>query len=194
MVKDYDLNKSLPNAITREIYACDDEWIREFLIRTQIGHVATLWEDQPFITPVLFWYDAEHHEISFHTNIRGRLLANSQRHKKVCFEASEMGRLLASNVSLEFSIQYESVVAFGFIHLLDTDEEKRRCLYGLIQKYFPGMTPGEQYRPITDEELTRTAVFSIAVDSWSGKRNWHERANQSADWPELPSEFVSGNK
>jgi hypothetical protein len=30
------------------------------------------------------------------------------------------------------------------------------------------MTAGKEYRPITDEELKRTSVYAIAIESWSG--------------------------
>ncbi len=47
------------------------------------------------------------------------------------------------------------------------------------------MTPGQEFRPITDQELKRTSVYAIAIDSWSGKRNWAEKAEQSNEWPRL---------
>ncbi|MBN2549588.1 MAG: pyridoxamine 5'-phosphate oxidase family protein [Anaerolineales bacterium] len=185
MPRDYSLDKTPPNAMRKADRACDDAWIRQFLASAQIGHIATRWENQPFITPNLFWYDPERHEIYFHTSTVGRLRANSERFPEVCFEASQMGALLPSNVAVEFSMQYESVVAFGRIRLIDDPEEQRRALYGLIDKYFPGMQPGVHYRPIADSELKPTAVFAIAIDSWSGKRSWPERARQSSDWPPL---------
>jgi nitroimidazol reductase NimA-like FMN-containing flavoprotein (pyridoxamine 5'-phosphate oxidase superfamily) len=185
----YDLSVNTPARLRRQELAQDDEWMRVFLQHAQIGHVATRWDEQPFITPTTFWYDSDQHEIYFHSNISGRLRANSERHFQVCFEASQSGRLLPSNVALEFGIQYESVVAFGRIRLLQDDEEKRRALYGLIKKYFPGMEPGKQYRPITGSELKRTAVYAIAVESWSGKRNWPEKADQSEEWSPLGDEW-----
>lgn len=189
MGKDYSLDKTPANAIRRADHACDDDWTRDFLILAQIGHVATLWDDQPFVTPVNFWYDPERHEINFHTNLTGRLRANSERHEKVCFEASKFGEFLPSNVALEFSMQYESVVAFGKIRILEDNEDKRRALYGLIAKYFPEMKPGEHYRPITGMELKRTTVYAIAIENWSGKRNWKERADQSPEWQPLGDEW-----
>ncbi|NIM04744.1 MAG: pyridoxamine 5'-phosphate oxidase family protein, partial [Armatimonadetes bacterium] len=69
----------------------------------------------------------------------GRIRANAERHEEVCFEASEAGRLLPSNVALEFSLQYASVIAFGRIRILEDEAGKKRALYGLIEKYFPGM-------------------------------------------------------
>jgi nitroimidazol reductase NimA-like FMN-containing flavoprotein (pyridoxamine 5'-phosphate oxidase superfamily) len=92
-------------------------------------------------------------------------------------------------VALEFSLQYESVVAFGLIRVLVEAEEQRRALYGMIAKYFPAMSPGHEYRPITDEEFAQTSVYAIAIESWSGKRNWVERAVQSDDWPALDAKW-----
>lgn len=189
MAKDYSLDNTPANATRRVDHACDDAWTRDFLIQAQIGHVATRWDDQPFITPVNFWYDPERHEIYFHTNLTGRLRANSERHEKVCFEASKFGEFLPSNVALEFSMQYESAVAFGKVRVLEDNEDKRRALYGLIAKYFPEMKPGEHYRPITGMELKRTTVYAIAIESWSGKRNWKEQADQSPDWQPLGDEW-----
>lgn len=189
MPKDYNLDKTPANAQRRREYAQDDGWIREFLVRAQIGHVATRWDEQPFITPTNFWYDLERNEIYFHSNIVGRVRANSDRHPRVCFEAFEAGKPLPSNVALEFSFQYESVIAFGKIRVLQDPEEKRLALYGLIRKYFPDMVAGEHYRPITDKELQRTSVYAISIESWSGKRNWKDRADQSDQWSPLGEEW-----
>ncbi len=185
MPKDYNLDVTPANAQRRPEHARDDDWTRAFLQRARIGHVATHWDDQPFITPTNFWYDPERHAIYFHSNLVGRVRANSERHARVCFEASEFGRFLPSNVALEFSTQYESVIAFGTIRVLEDDDEKRRALYGLLGKYFPAMTAGREYRPITEQELKRTSVYAIVIDSWSGKRNWPKRADQSDEWPTL---------
>lgn len=188
MPKNYDLAHNPANAQRRPENACDDDWIRAFLNQAQVGYFATRWEEQPFITPSTFWYDPDRHEIYFHSNIVGRVRANAERHPQVCFATSHAGKLLPSNVALEFSIQYESVIAFGQVRLLEDPEEKERALYGLLQKYFPGMTPGQEYRPITDQELKRTSVYAIEIESWSGKRNWHEQADQSLEWPALNEE------
>jgi nitroimidazol reductase NimA-like FMN-containing flavoprotein (pyridoxamine 5'-phosphate oxidase superfamily) len=189
MPTEYDLNIRPAHAQRRRELAMDDTATRELIQRAQIGHVATLWDGQPFINPTTFWYDAERHAINFHSNIAGRVRANAEQHPRACFEASTYGRLLPSNVALEFSLQYESVVAYGAVHLLDDPAEKRRALYGLIGKYFPAMRPDREYRPITDQEIKRTSVYAIQIESWSGKRNWPERADQSAEWAPLGEEW-----
>ncbi len=183
MPKDYALNVTPANQQRRSQNAMSDAWVKDFLHRAAIGHIATHWDDQPFITPTSFWFDEEHHTIVFHSNIVGRVRANAERHDQVCFEASEYGEFLPSNVALEFTVQYQSVVVFGKIRVIEEADEKRRALYGLIGKYYPTLTAGKEYRPITDQELKRTSVYAIAIESWSGKRNWPDEADQSAEWP-----------
>lgn len=170
-------------------YARDEEWIVNFLQQAQVGHVATLSGDQPYLIPTLFWYDVERHEIYFHSNIKGHIRSSAESYSQVCFETFNAGKPLPSNIALEFSYQYESVIAVGKIRVVQDADEKERLLYGLIEKYFPTMTPGEEYRPITEKELKRTSVYAITIQSWSGKRNWEDRAEQGNEWPPLAEEW-----
>ena len=166
-------------------YKRDDDWIRATLRDAQIGHIASTWDDQPFLTPSTFWFDETNQRIIFHSNIAGRVRANIERNPKVCLETSELGKLLPSNIALEFSLQYRSVMVFGTAHIIGDDEEKRIALYSLIKKYFPKMEAGKEYRHITDKELKHTSVYAIEIEFWSGKENWNERADQSDEWPAL---------
>ena len=187
----YDLD---PNSIVEQRlkeYAQNDKWIIDFLGRSNICHIATHWDEQPFITPSTFFYRADKHDIIFHSNIVGRVRANSERHSEVSFEISEYGKFLPSNVALEFSLQYESVIGFGKIKIIAEDQAKHSALSKLIQKYFPNMEAGKEYRPITEKELKQTSVYSITIESWSGKRNWEDQAEQSDKWPALPEELLA---
>jgi len=173
---DYSLDQTPINRVLKRKYACDDEWTKAFLIRCQVGHIATHWDDQPFITPVLYWYDPDKNKIYFHTATKGRLLANIKRDNKVCFEASEIGEIFASKRACDFCMQYESAIVFGKMHLVEDREEQNYALYGLIKKHFPDMEVGVDFEPVNDDELAKTSVLAISIESWSGKRNWREKA------------------
>lgn len=167
----------------------EDDWIRSFLQEAKIGHIATSFDGQPFVITSTFWYDEKNHRIFFHSNIAGRVRANIEHNPKVCLEASEMGRLLPSNVALEFSLQYRSVMVFGTAKIITDAGEARAALYSLIKKYFPTMVAGREYREITDKELRATSVYAIKIEDWSGKENWDERAEQSDEWPALDEKW-----
>lgn len=167
----------------------DDAWIRVFLKEAKVGHVATSLDNQPYLNSTSFWYDEENHQIIFHSNIVGRIRSNIESNPKVGMEASELGKLLPSNVALEFSLQFRSVIIFGTARIISDPIEARRMLNGLIGKYFPKMTAGREYREITDEELQATSIYAIKIEAWSGKENWAERADQSDEWPPLDGKW-----
>jgi nitroimidazol reductase NimA-like FMN-containing flavoprotein (pyridoxamine 5'-phosphate oxidase superfamily) len=81
-----------------------------------------------------------------------------------------MGRLLPADTALEFSVEYASVIAFGQARIVEDEQEARRGLQGMLDKYFPGLKPGVHYRPIVESELKQTAVYAIDIESMSGKR------------------------
>ena len=167
----------------------DDDWIRAFLKEAKIAHIASAVEGRPFINPTMFWYDEPTHQIVFHSNVSGRIRSNIESNPKVSLEASELGKFLPSNVALEFSLQFRSVVVFGTARVVTDPTEARRLLYGLISKYFPQMNVGKEYREITDKELRSTSIYSIEIDSWSGKENWADRADQSDEWNPLDEKW-----
>jgi len=183
----YNPNKKPIQQSRRQELNMDDDWIKEFLNKNQVGHIGTRDGDQPFVVPTSFWYSPEHHEIYFHSNAVGRLRFNADTYPEACFECYSSGRLLPSNLALEKSFQYACVIAFGKVRVIQEQEQKRKVLNGLLNKYFGAMESGRDYRPITDNELKQTSVYAIKVESWSGKRNWPERADQAEEdeWPDL---------
>jgi nitroimidazol reductase NimA-like FMN-containing flavoprotein (pyridoxamine 5'-phosphate oxidase superfamily) len=174
----------------RPEYRRGEEWIRSILEKAPIGHVAHFAHGQPYVTPTNFWYDEAGGRIIFHSNVAGRLRANLEACARVCLEVSEMGRFLPSNAALEFSVQYRSVMVFGTVRILKDPDDIRAGLHAMLAKYFPGLRPGFEFRPVTEKEIARTSVYSLAIESWSGKENWAERADMVADWPPLTEELL----
>ena len=148
----------------------DDGWIVDFLKRAALGTLATVHDGQPFINSNLFVYDEAQHVIYMHTARVGRTRANVDGDERVCFSVSEMGRLLPADEALEFSVEYNGVVVFGAACAVNDKAEARHGLQILLDKYFPHLQPERDYRPIVDEELVRTSVYRISIESWSGKR------------------------
>lgn len=163
--------------------------MRAFLREARVGHIASARSGQPFLNPSTFWFDEANHQIIFHSNVAGRIRSNIESNPKVCFETSELGKMLPANVALEFSLQFRSVTVFGTARLIIDPEEARRVMYGLIHKYFPTMTAGREFREITEKELKRTSVYAIQIEEWSGKENWKDRADQSDEWPPLDEKW-----
>jgi nitroimidazol reductase NimA-like FMN-containing flavoprotein (pyridoxamine 5'-phosphate oxidase superfamily) len=144
--------------------------IEALLTRAQVGFLATSVDDQPFLHPSLFWYDAPARRIYLHTALAGRTHDNVLANPRVSFSVAELGRLLPAKTALNFSNEYASVCLFGQARIVGTDEEKRHGLQGQLAKYFPDLHPGADYRPITDEEMAQTSVYAVEIEGWSGKQ------------------------
>jgi nitroimidazol reductase NimA-like FMN-containing flavoprotein (pyridoxamine 5'-phosphate oxidase superfamily) len=148
----------------------DEAEIAKLLHHAQVGFVATTREDQPYLNSNLFWFDESGRAIYFHTAGAGRTRTNIESNPKVCFGIAEMGDLIPADIALEFSTEYAGVTVFGQARVVEDSAEAERGLYGLLNKYFPDLKPGQDYRGITKEELDRTSVFAIDIEAWSGKR------------------------
>lgn len=165
------------NKITRAKNAVTDElWIKKFLEKAPWGTLATAvtindhQRIQPFLAPLLFAYAEEIHSIYLHAARAGRLWENCASNPFVCFNASQMGRLLPAKQALHFDVEYASVVIFGKMVLIDDAIEAEVGLQKLLDKYFSDLKPGIDYEPITEVERKSTAVYRIEILEWSGKQ------------------------
>lgn len=170
------------NEIQRRDRAQDDAWIHAFLRSGAWGALATVSEGQPFINTNLYVYDESAHAIYLHGARVGRTHSNVEQGGPVCFSVSEMGRILPNEIALEFSLEYAGVTVFGQAVVVEDDVEKARALQLLLDKYAPHLKPDRDYRPANQEELDRTSVYRIDIESWSGKANVKRADFPGAFW------------
>lgn len=195
----YDPRQRDPSVSRRPQNRQDDAWIRALLLRGRVARIATVWQGEdgaawPFITPLAYAYCPEadgggYGDLVYHTNVVGRLRANTGQGHPVTLEVSEIGEFLPSNSPLELTVQYRSVIVFGTARML-AGEEAREALTTLSERIFPGLKVGKTTRPISEDDLKRTSVYSLQIDRWSGKENWAERAIQEEGWPVLGPEWL----
>lgn len=191
----YDPRERDPSVSRRPQNRQDDAWIRDLLLRGRVARIATVWQAEdgaawPFITPLAYVYRPERSDLVYHTNVVGRLRANTEQAHPVTLEVSEIGQFLPSNSPLELTVQYRSVIVFGQAQVLQ-GEDARAALTTLSERIFPGLKVGETTRPITDDDLKRTSVYRLSIQRWSGKENWAGRALQDEGWPALGPEWSS---
>jgi nitroimidazol reductase NimA-like FMN-containing flavoprotein (pyridoxamine 5'-phosphate oxidase superfamily) len=148
----------------------DQAFIRALLHHAPMGVLATARDGQPFVNSNLFVYDEPAHVIYMHTAHVGRTADNVEREQHVCFTVSEMGRLLPAERAFSMSVEYRAVVVFGRARVIDDEASKRHALDLLVRKYFPHLTPGDDYALPDADELKLTAAYRIEIDAWSGKQ------------------------
>jgi nitroimidazol reductase NimA-like FMN-containing flavoprotein (pyridoxamine 5'-phosphate oxidase superfamily) len=148
----------------------DEAWIDAFLQGAAAGALALSGSDQPFINTNLFVYDAARRAIYLHTARSGRTRDTLSANPRACFSVMQMGRLLPAAVALEFSVEYAGVTVFGSACVVEDAAEAAEALQALLDKYAPHLRAGADYRPPVAEELQRTTVIRLDIESVSGKR------------------------
>lgn len=172
--------------VRRKDRAVEDEaWITALLRRAPVGYLATIRDGQPHLNSNLFAYDEAEHAIYLHTARRGQTREDIEADARACFSVSEMGRLLPAETALEFSVEYAGAVVYGQAAVVTDETEAARALQLLLDKYAPHLKPGVHYRPSTPEEIARTSVYRITIESWSGKKK--------AVAPDFPGAFTYGH-
>lgn len=177
--------------VRRRDRAKEDAWVRAFLRAAPYGFLATVDEEGwPFLNSNLFVFDDGRRCVYLHTHRTGRTRDNLARGEKVAFSVAAMGRLLPAPEALEFSVEYAGVTVFGRGRVVDDEGEAKGALQALLDKYAPHLEPGRDYRPTTDDELQRTAVYRIDIETWSGKQKEVEEDFPGAfDLPALAVPF-----
>jgi uncharacterized protein len=156
----------------------DESWLKALLHRAAYGSLGMEYQGQPFVKPTLYVYDEPAHAIYFHGAVEGRTRTNIEANPRTCFCICELGRLLPADTAMQFGIEYASVMVFGKTVLVQDAREAEHALQLLLDKYFPHLKPGEDYRTVVPEELNITLVYRIDIDQWSGKED-----RQASDFP-----------
>ncbi|GAB4116933.1 MAG: 5-nitroimidazole antibiotic resistance protein NimA [Acidobacteriota bacterium] len=144
------------------------EWIERMLCRAPVATFAFPGPETPHLNSNLFVFDAATRTVYFHTARTGRTAELAAPGPRVAMQVWSMGRLLPAETALEFSVEYAGVTVEGPVRLLSGDEAAA-ALQKLLDKYFPHLVAGRDYREITPQELARTAVYALTVERWSGK-------------------------
>jgi nitroimidazol reductase NimA-like FMN-containing flavoprotein (pyridoxamine 5'-phosphate oxidase superfamily) len=160
------------NQVTRENRAVHDEtWIKDMLKRAPYGMLATCRDDQPFIHTSLFVFDEAARALYIHSALDCRRRSNLEANPRFCFSVTDMGRLLPGSAAMDFGVEYKGVVVFGKAVIVTDEEEARRGLQMLLDKYFPHLKPGVDYNDIAPEEIAITSVYRLEIEQWSGKED-----------------------
>jgi uncharacterized protein len=143
--------------------------LKKMLHKAPLGTLGMESHGQPYVKPTLFAFDEEKNAIYFHGATEGQTRTTLEANPRTCFCVSELGRLLPADTAMGFGNEYASLVAFGRTSFVHDPEEARYGLQLLLDKYFPHLKSGEDYRPIVPEEVNITLVYRLDIESWSGK-------------------------
>ena len=94
-------NEPILNKMRHPEYARDEGWIVNFLNEAQVAHIATREDEQPYITPSLFWYSPEKHEIYFHSNVQGHVRSNAENLCSIFFHVAANNAIISTTIHID---------------------------------------------------------------------------------------------
>ncbi len=152
--------------------------IDRFLERTAFAHFATVSANgDPYVVPNLFVHADG--TIFSHTSLSGHFRNNILARPRVCFEASEMGKVFPyGEFECDSSVSYMSVVGFGAVRIEEDEAEKKRFFDRLMVKYSdPKLDRPKSFYP----RLYAITLYVLKLDEITGKNG--PLPSVSEQWP-----------
>ncbi len=141
------------------------ETIEGLLEKSMAGRIATINpRGIPVIKPVNFLYRGG--RIYIHSSPRGEKVRDIRRGSPVCFEVDEqIAYVTAREQPCSANTYFRSVIIKGKACFVRGEEEKRKILEGLMEKY----QPEKGYHGMPSEIVRKTAIIEIRPEEITAK-------------------------
>ncbi len=128
-------------------------------------------EGRPTCLPRLYVFDEGASAVYVHGPWGGEVAAMTRKEGWVSLVVFEMGRILPAGEAAEFDVEYAGVIVTGTARVVEDPREAGHALDLFMRKYAPHLHPGTDYRAASGEDIARTAVVRVDIETWSGKEN-----------------------
>jgi hypothetical protein len=131
----------------------------------RICRLAMARDGEPYLIPLNFGYDR--HSLHFHSAGDGKKLEILKENPRVWFEIEGDCRLIpGKDAPCGWGMAYESVMGGGRVVFIIDLDEKIKSLDLIMARYSPGVSYS-----YPRDQVERTAVFRVEIESISGKRS-----------------------
>lgn len=133
------------------------------LAEAMIGYLATSAGAWPYILPLAFCGDRD--VVYFHSG-QGMMASILADDPHVCLLAMTQPLFEPASIPCEYSFRCESVLAFGEVILLESDQERDFALRSIVAKY----DTAARDMPFEPESFASTLVYRMDVEALTYKR------------------------
>jgi nitroimidazol reductase NimA-like FMN-containing flavoprotein (pyridoxamine 5'-phosphate oxidase superfamily) len=170
---------SSPPKVRRADKLMPDERIGELLSTSHCGRLASVGVDgAPYICPLLYvWMNGQ---VWLHnTSAMGHLQTNVRHEPRVCFEIDTPGKVFPyGRFQCDTSVEYQSVIVFGRIDIVEDRAQKAAFFDALMAKYYSAdPTRPKGFYP----RLDAVVVYLLTVNRMTGKQT--PLPATDAQWP-----------
>lgn len=140
----------------------DPAEIADIMARCEVLHLAFNNDNVPYILPVNFGMEPDGMTLYIHGAPEGTKYAVLDRDNRASFELDCNHGLVLENG--ECSMNYESVIGWGYIDELSEENDKRHALDQIMKQY-----RGENF-PYSAAAVPRTRILRLRVQERTAKR------------------------
>lgn len=117
----------------------------------------------PYTVPISYIYDGE--KLWFHSAKSGHKIDAVLKNDKASFCVIDQDQIVPE----EYTTYFRSVIAFGRIHIVEDDTEKRSAIEKLALKYSPDDTDENREKAI-EREWKPLCMLEMEIEHLSGKQ------------------------
>lgn len=117
----------------------------------------------PYTVPISYVYDGE--KLWFHSAKSGHKIDAVLKNDKASFCVIDQDQIVPE----EYTTYFRSVIAFGRIHIVEADTEKRSAIEKLALKYAPDDTDENREKAI-EREWNPLCILEMEIEHLSGKQ------------------------
>ena len=126
-----------------------------------LSTVMKSFSSSPFMADVTLLADGS---LYFHSAVQGHKVDALRRNFKASFCVVERDEIRPA----EYTTYFCSVIVFGRVSILESDEEKMIALRRLGERYNPGHPADAQHE--AEKSLSRVLIFRMDIDHLTGKQ------------------------
>lgn len=148
----------------------DGAFLQMLLTNSMSCSIAVETGDYPLIHVAFFTYDKENHQIIFHFSKHGFGGTQLVNGKKATVSLYKFGKLYTAEKAVDFGCEYQSLIIYGNIQIIEKEREKMDAMKEFFNKFFHHISPSE-YNAFTVAETKPIHVAKIKIDKWFGKQH-----------------------
>jgi len=147
----------------RAVY--DIEKINTILDAGFIGFVSYTYDGKAISLPMA--YGRKDNKIYLHSSQANRMLLSLLKAGEMSMTVMHLDALVLARSGLHHSVNYRSATLFGSLKKIETPKEKETALRCFMEHMMKGRW--DEIRPMTLEELNRTLVVEMTIETASAK-------------------------
>ena len=179
--------KDYPQSVRRkDRQETDSSFLHEVLNNAVSCSIAIEKEGYPLIHVAFYHFDEENNDIIFHFSKHGHAGEEITDGKKASISVYKYGRLYTAAKAVDFGCEYQSLIIYGTIRIIEDEAERMQAMGDFFDRYFKHI-PKDDYEAFTSAQSKPIHVAKVRIEQWFGKEHAVPALAIDAFYPDFPT-------